>query len=102
MKTMFGTDGIRGVAGQKPLDPKTIRAIGVALAHSLKHESGAAKVLLGMDTRESSGWIGATLTAGLMAGWCDGRKRGGDHDAGDCVSGAGAQVFRRGGDLGVA
>ena len=68
MKTLFGTDGIRGVAGQKPLDPKTIHAIGVALAHSLKHESGAAKVLLGMDTRESSEWIAATLTAGLMAG----------------------------------
>ena len=68
MKTLFGTDGIRGVAGEKPLDPKTIQAIGVALAHSLKHESGAAKVLLGLDTRESSGWIAATLTAGLMAG----------------------------------
>ncbi len=68
MKTLFGTDGIRGVAGQKPLDPKTIHTIGVALAHSLKHESGAAKVLLGMDTRESSEWIAATLTAGLMAG----------------------------------
>ena len=27
-----------------------------------------AKVLLGMDTRESSGWIAGTLTAGLMAG----------------------------------
>ena len=47
---------------------RTIHAIGVALAHSLKHESGAAKVLLGMDTRESSGWIAGTLTAGLMAG----------------------------------
>ena len=68
MKKLFGTDGIRGIAGQPPLDPRTIHAIGVALAHSLKHESGAAKVLLGMDTRESSGWIAGTLTAGLMAG----------------------------------
>ncbi len=68
MKKLFGTDGIRGIAGQPPLDPKTIHAIGVALAHSLRHASGAAKVLLGMDTRESSEWIAGTLTAGLMAG----------------------------------
>ena len=68
MKKLFGTDGIRGLAGQPPLDPKTIHAVGVALAHSLRHASGAAKVLLGMDTRESSEWIAGTLTAGLMAG----------------------------------
>lgn len=68
MKKLFGTDGIRGVAGQAPLDPRTIHAIGVALAHSLKQSYRAAKVLLGMDTRESSEWIAGTLTAGLMAG----------------------------------
>ena len=68
MKKLFGTDGIRSIAGQAPLDPRTIHAIGVALAHSLRHAHGGAKVLLGMDTRESSGWIVGTLTAGLMAG----------------------------------
>ncbi len=36
MKKLFGTDGIRGIAGQSPLDPTTVHAIGVALAHSLK------------------------------------------------------------------
>ncbi len=68
MKKLFGTDGIRGIAGQSPLDPSTVHAIGVALAHSLKASSPVPKVLLGMDTRESSNWIAAALTAGLDEG----------------------------------
>jgi phosphoglucosamine mutase len=68
MKKLFGTDGIRAVAGQPPLDPATIYAIGVALAHSLKANGVNPRVLLGMDTRESSESIAATLTAGLDAG----------------------------------
>ncbi len=68
MKKLFGTDGIRGIAGQPPLDPATVYAIGVALAHSLKANIPVPRVLLGQDTRESSDWISATLTAGLDAG----------------------------------
>ena len=65
MKKLFGTDGIRGVAGVAPLDRATVYAVGLALAH---HLGAAPRVLLGMDTRESSEWIAATLTAGLRAG----------------------------------
>ena len=68
MKKLFGTDGIRGVAGQFPLDAPTVYAIGLALAHTLAAKSPKPRVLLGLDTRESSGWIAATLTAGLDAG----------------------------------
>lgn len=68
MKRLFGTDGIRGVAGQAPLDRPTIHAVGLALARSLRAGTMAPCVLLGMDTRESSGWIAASLTAGLRAG----------------------------------
>ncbi|GAC1357830.1 MAG: phosphoglucosamine mutase [Acidobacteriaceae bacterium] len=68
MKKLFGTDGIRGIAGQSPLDPATVYVIGFALAQSLKTGTSAPKVLLGMDTRESSNWIAAALTAGLDAG----------------------------------
>ncbi len=66
MKKLFGTDGIRAVAGQSPLDATTVYAIGLALAHTLSAKTPAPRVLLGMDTRESSEWIAATLTAGLM------------------------------------
>ena len=65
MKKLFGTDGIRAVAGQSPLDPATVYAVGRALAH---HLGESPRVLLGMDTRESGNWIAATLTAGLKAG----------------------------------
>ena len=70
MKKLFGTDGIRGVAGEQPLDTATVYAVGLALAHHLTPEKSdaAPRVLIGMDTRESSESIAATLTAGLTAG----------------------------------
>jgi phosphoglucosamine mutase len=65
-RTLFGTDGIRGIAGQAPLDPTTIFAVGLALGHSLRSEAvEQPAVILGRDTRESSPWIAATLAAGL-------------------------------------
>lgn len=67
MRKLFGTDGIRGVAGEYPLDKKTVYVIGSALAHHLSgaNGSGKARVVIGQDTRESSAWISDTLTAGL-------------------------------------
>jgi len=65
MRKLFGTDGIRAVAGEAPLDRRTVRAIGVALATTL---GAGARVAMGMDTRESGPWIAATLAAGLREG----------------------------------
>jgi phosphoglucosamine mutase len=64
-RKLFGTDGIRGVAGETPLDPATIYAAGLAVGHSVRKTTAKAKVLLGRDTRESSAWIAATIAAGL-------------------------------------
>jgi len=64
-RKLFGTDGIRGVAGEAPLDPTTVFAVGLALGHSLPRIAAERRVLLGRDTRESSPWIAATLAAGL-------------------------------------
>ena len=63
-RKLFGTDGIRGIAGEPPLDAKTIYATGLALGHSLRGKKDP-KVLLGRDTRESSPWIAATIAAAL-------------------------------------
>ena len=63
-RRLFGTDGIRGIAGEPPLDARTIYATGLALGHSLAGKA-APKVILGRDTRESSDWIAATIAAGL-------------------------------------
>ena len=66
-RKLFGTDGIRAIAGEFPLDPITIFATGLALAHSLRSAATHPKVILGRDTRESSPWIAATLAAGLRS-----------------------------------
>jgi phosphoglucosamine mutase len=67
LRKLFGTDGIRGVAGEYPLDKKTVYVIGSALAHHLGGVNGSEKVrvVIGQDTRESSAWIADALTAGL-------------------------------------
>jgi len=64
-RKLFGTDGIRAVAGQSPLDPTTIYAVGLALAQTLRRSYDQPRVLIGRDTRESSPWIAATVAAGL-------------------------------------
>jgi phosphoglucosamine mutase len=64
-RKLFGTDGIRAVAGEYPLDPTIIYACGLALGHSLRKTAAKPKVILGRDTRESGPWIAATLAAGL-------------------------------------
>jgi phosphoglucosamine mutase len=67
MRKLFGTDGIRAVAGQAPLDETTVYAVGVALATTLGAPAKAVRVVMGMDTRESGPWIAQTLIAGLNA-----------------------------------
>ncbi len=79
-RQLFGTDGIRGVAGEFPLDAATVYSIGAALAKRIAAnkdrvphpaapavgaEGGKATVVIGMDTRESSPWIAGALAAGL-------------------------------------
>jgi len=64
-KQLFGTDGIRGEPGKPPLDDATLYATGRALGAYLKRQHKAARVLIGMDTRESGAHIAALLAAGL-------------------------------------
>ncbi|HUE55260.1 MAG TPA: phosphoglucosamine mutase [Candidatus Udaeobacter sp.] len=64
-KELFGTDGIRGVPGTPPLDDGTLCATGRSLGEYLKRQQGTARVLIGMDTRESGPHIAALLAGGL-------------------------------------
>jgi phosphoglucosamine mutase len=65
-KRLFGTDGIRAVAGEPPLDPSTVRRFGAALAEVLREETGGScRVVLGRDTRESGPWLRDAVAAGL-------------------------------------
>jgi len=95
-KRLFGTDGIRAVAGAEPLDPPTVRRFGVALARRLAGTDGAASVVLGRDTRESGPWLRDALAAGVAAA-------GGEPiDVGVVTTPGLAWVLRQGGhDAGV-
>jgi len=66
MSKLFGTDGVRGVAGTPPLDPATVTRLGAALIRVLPH-SGAGRVLVGRDTRESGDWIEQALARGVAS-----------------------------------
>ena len=65
-RQLFGTDGIRGVAGVYPLDPPTVFAIGCALGQwAQKTADGShAEIVIGMDTRESGPWIAEMVAGG--------------------------------------
>lgn len=72
MKRLFGTDGIRSVAGEYPLDPPMVAAVGAALVRTLmaaggRHRAGAEPpwILVGRDTRESGPWIQEAMIAGI-------------------------------------
>ena len=68
MRKLFGTDGIRAIAGEAPLDQATIYAVGLALSHQMRAAHPVPRLLLGADTRESAGWISTAIAAGLSAG----------------------------------
>ena len=65
---LFGTDGMRGIAGEFPLDEPTIFQLGKSLTKILKRESKEAPgVIIGRDTRESGHRIECALAAGIVA-----------------------------------
>lgn len=66
-KELFGTDGIRGVAGEYPLDRATIFAFGVALGHDVTSRQARPEILIGADTRESGQWIAELVAGGLAS-----------------------------------
>jgi phosphoglucosamine mutase len=70
-RQLFGTDGIRGVAGEFPLTQESTYLIGRALGHDLIRSNAHASVVVGQDTRESSGWIADRVLLGLVSSGCE-------------------------------
>jgi phosphoglucosamine mutase len=64
---LFGTDGVRGVAGEYPLDRGTVRKLGRSLGVVLGKTARPLKAVLGEDTRESSSWISEEVASGLRS-----------------------------------
>src|SRR6201999_732000 len=67
MRKLFGTDGMRGVAGEPPLDRATTFAVGVALGKWIGTHHLDPEVVIGMDTRESGPWIAEHVAGGLSS-----------------------------------
>ena len=63
---LFGTDGIRGKAGEAPLDEETVTRVGAALVRGRASAGHSMRVLVGRDTRESGDWIERALARGLV------------------------------------
>jgi len=67
---LFGTDGVRGKAGEYPLDHETVARLGAALVRAMDGTSAerrAMKFVLGRDTRESGEWIERELARGVRS-----------------------------------
>ena len=65
MSRLFGTDGIRGIAGEE-LTAQLARNVGMALTGLLNKGDGV-RVLIGMDTRDSSEWICDSMSDGIAS-----------------------------------
>src|SRR5262245_13437413 len=67
---LFGTDGIRSIAGQFPLEKPFVRKLGAAAAAIYLQEVRDRKsfFLLGRDTRASGQWIAEAFAAGAKLG----------------------------------
>ncbi|MCX6624008.1 MAG: hypothetical protein NTY38_23690 [Acidobacteria bacterium] len=66
-RQLFGTDGIRGVAGEYPLNREVAFALGAALGGWARERSPKPEVLIGMDTRESGPWLAEMVAGGLAS-----------------------------------
>ena len=64
-RELFGTDGVRGLAGQYPLDDAGAEAIGRAVGTQFAR--AGEQIVIGCDTRESSAHLVEMLAKGLQA-----------------------------------
>jgi phosphoglucosamine mutase len=67
---LFGTDGVRGKAGEYPLDHETVARLGGALVRAMGPSTRTGRplrFLVGRDTRESGEWIERELARGVRS-----------------------------------
>jgi phosphoglucosamine mutase len=75
-RQLFGTDGIRGVAGEFPLTRDSVYWIGCALGHDLLRVNPKPRVVIGQDTRVSGRWIADRFLQALASVGVETRSAG--------------------------
>lgn len=89
-RRLFGTDGVRDIAGEGLLSCEAVSRWGGAIAGFLSgRRQGGRPVVLGRDTRASGEWIAGSLSGALSA------AGHGVLDAGVCPTGAVSFLARR-------
>ncbi|PIP42079.1 MAG: phosphoglucosamine mutase [Desulfobacterales bacterium CG23_combo_of_CG06-09_8_20_14_all_51_8] len=66
-KTLFGTDGIRGIANEYPMTPEIMVRLGRAIVAGLPDSEGEKRIIIGKDTRLSGDMIESALSAGICS-----------------------------------
>jgi phosphoglucosamine mutase len=67
-RRLFGTDGVRGIAGRAPMSAEVAFALGRAASERLRETLGRPpRIVLGMDTRRSGPMLGHAFTAGAVS-----------------------------------
>jgi phosphoglucosamine mutase len=66
-RTLFGTDGIRGVANVDPMTGELAMQLGRAIAHVFKEVKGKHRIVVGKDTRLSGYMLETALASGICS-----------------------------------
>ncbi|OGQ99520.1 MAG: phosphoglucosamine mutase [Deltaproteobacteria bacterium RIFOXYD12_FULL_57_12] len=67
MRTLFGTDGIRGEANIHPMTTEIAMQVGRAIAFLVKNSKHGHRIVIGKDTRLSGYMIENALAAGICS-----------------------------------
>jgi len=66
-RTLFGTDGMRGVANDEPMTSGTVMRLGMAIAARLRQPGRHTRIAIGKDTRLSGYMFESALASGIVA-----------------------------------
>ncbi len=67
-RTLFGTDGVRGVANEPPMTPELALALGRAVTHVAgRGKRHAPRVIIGKDTRLSGYMLETAIASGICS-----------------------------------
>jgi phosphoglucosamine mutase len=66
-RSLFGTDGMRGVANLEPMTGATVMRLGMAIAARLRQPGRHTRIVIGKDTRLSGYMFESALAAGIVS-----------------------------------